>query len=470
METKPTRNFLFYLSIIVFALILLFVLVKSSVMIHDFPSSDFSSHLAKIFFMHDTGFGKTIYWFSGYYPFLDYPPLSSIIGAFFFWITKNIGLSLYMLMILIVFLCFTGFLFLKSIKKWSFKETLFFFLLFLANPVTSVWFFEVGRVTEFLGWVSLIFIFGFVYKYKDSDFDKKFFLIIIPLSLSIISHPASFFLSFFPLLVLLIAKIKKPRQIFSLCLSVLIALLITSFYWFPMIQSRSDQVYAFNLSSTYSSNLLPVERFYAFLFPIIIFLFLFFKKNSKHTLIPLLILAVIYITHLIGFIPVYNYIFSRSYAILILLFLIVDSDISITKKKLFLILAILFSISSLVFFNFVTISDYDAAKKSINLLERHAPENFVIISNNIDQGIIKDVYSYAPIYLNYTTPFGWFTQAETLDLANKRRDLNSQNCTLIKSTSDELKVDLIISDECSLLEDCGFKLVDKEDYLCLMET
>ena len=212
-----------------------------------------------------------------------------------------------------------------------------------------------------------------------------------------------------------------------------------------------------------------VERVYVFLFPVIFFFFLILKKNRNHALIPLLILAVVYITHLIGFIPIYNYIFSRSYAILILLFFIVDSEVSITKKKIFLTLAILFSISSLVFYNFVTIDDYDSAKKAINLLERHDPGSFVIISGGMDQGIVKDIYSYAPIYLNYTTPFGWFTQAETLELATKRSELNSQNCTLIKSTVKELNVDIIISEKCSLLEECGFNLVDKEDYLCLVE-
>jgi uncharacterized membrane protein len=287
MDKKPVGIF-FYLAVLVALFILLFVLISSSRMVYEFPSSDFSSHLAKIYFMHDTGFGKTPYWFSGYYPFLDYPPLSSIIGAFFFSLTENIGLSLYLLMVLIVFLFFAGFLFLKSIKKWNFKETILFFLLFLANPVTSIWFFEVGRVTEFLAWASLIFIFGFVYRYKDIDLDAKFFWIVIPLSLSILSHPAIFFLSFFPLLVLFISKIKKPKQILFLAASVLIPLIITSFYWFPMLQERLGHSYAFNLSETYFSNLLPVERFYAFLFPIAAFLFLFFKKIPNTPLFPCL--------------------------------------------------------------------------------------------------------------------------------------------------------------------------------------
>jgi hypothetical protein len=146
-----------------------------------------------------------------------------------------------------------------------------------------------------------------------------------------------------------------------------------------------------------------------------------------------------------------------------------DSNISFSKSKILLSIAILFSLSSLVFFNFITINDYDSAKKSISLLERHEPGNFVIVSGNIDQGIVKDIYSYAPIYLNYTTPFGWFTQAETIELADKRSDLNSLDCTKINQAVDELKIELIISDECSLLDKCGFNLVDKEDYLCLME-
>lgn len=464
-----------WIYILVAGVILFYVLLILSKMIYHFPSSDFTSSITKIWFMSNTGMGKTIYWYSDYYPFLQYPPFASFIGAIIYSFINNLAAVLYIEILLMILFCFFGFLFLKQIKQLTWLDTVIYFLIFLINPVTTGWFFKYGRTTEFLGWVCLIFIFGFVYKYKDKELDKGIFLLIIPLTLSILSHPTAFLLSFFPLGGLIISKIKKPKQIAILIFILFFVMVLSSFWVFPMVMARISGKYV-SLILTPWGDIGPLEKIvYPIFFSILALIILILKRGSRYMIWPILLVSIIYSTGLERITPIYNSIPPRPYAILLILFLIFESKKEWLKINLLILAIILFSLTSLFFFNssIIKFSSSDSFfNSSINLLGKNSADSFLIIKDDsYSSEVVNDIYSYVPIYLNYTTPYGWFSQEETPNLYNLKKDLNSDNCSLIKSALIELKVKKVISDKCDFLSnECKLSLIDKENKVCLYKV
>ena len=474
IQKKTLIRLLKNVFIIVALFILFYVLIYLFPMTYIFPSADFSSAVAKIWFMSDTGFGKTPYWYSGYYPFLQYPPISSLLGAIIYKLIGNLGASLYLEIIGFMILGFLGFLLLKKIRNWNLKETIIYYLIFFVNPLTLPWFFKIGRTNELLGWILAIFSCYFIYKYKEKDLDKKFFLIIIPLTLIIISHPVAFFLLMFPFLGLFISKLKKPKELLKIISVIVISLILTSFWWIPfftvrVVESQYVEVFGEVL------NKIKLERFYSIIFPLTAGLFLLTKRISKYMSLPIILISVLYITDAYMLFPLLNTIYARSYAIMILLLLILEFKKEDLNKIWVLLLIGIIALAGFAVYNnpgnhydpyAITKGDY---KDYTDLFARNSPDSFIIISKYSYHP--ETLYSYAPVYFKYTTPLGWFYQEETKDLNLLKENLNSENCSILSNSINKLNVNLIFSDKCDIISNCiiNFSKIDSQGEVCLYQ-
>jgi hypothetical protein len=466
--------------VIAAATILLSVIYQLSLMTYFFPANDFMGTIAKIWFFSESKFGISPYWYSGMHLFDLYPPFGIILAYFIYNIVGNLGASLFLEVFVFIIILLIGFFLFGKLKGISKLDTFFLFLIFIINPITTSWFFKYGRTTEFSGWIFFVFVLYFAYRYKERSLDRYFPLIVIPMTLMLFSHPAPALMSSFPMLALLISKINKPEQFLAIILAILLSLLISSIWWLPMIKARSTGDYVNFVELRLSSKGVGFLEYliYPVLFTSLALYLIFSKKNSKYTAIPISALVIVYLVFVISLVTenkmllsIFNTLSLRIFPIAIFLILVAETKKEWLSNKRIIVVAALFSLGAIYFINPINYpysTDNALFGDSVKLLERNEPGRFIAIYN--DNYFPVTLYSYAPIYHNYTTPYGWFVQQESSELALLKKDLESGDCNKINSAIKKLDVKLIISDQCEkLMNECKLMKIDNEKSVCLLQ-
>jgi len=101
--------------------------------------------------------------------------------------------------------------------------------------------------------------------------------------------------------------------------------------------------------------------------------------------------------------------------------------------------------------------------------------SFIIIDPPNPTSYVKAYYSYAPIYLNLTTPSGWST-SELSEAHNKllikiTDEFKNRKCADFKQTSEILELKNIIAYNgfCSIKEKCNLKEIIIKNNACLIK-
>ena len=480
------NKYLYYIPIILFALILIIKLLQLSKMIYLFPSYDFSGHLSFLYFLKEYGFHNfNPNWYNAYggdIVLMLYPPGFSFYSLVFYQFIDNIQLAFYLSIAFLHVIGFIGILILGKVLKFSYIKRIFLFLFFYANPVSIPWFYFNGRLPEMLAWTLSFYLLAIIFYYKNKKLDKKFYILTpIIFSLMLLSHPlitllfAIFFLGLF--------LIKSNKEKTKIILSCLFILILTSFWLIDFIKG-------YNIIAAYTPSYRiyehPTEVFYSILFPLLFFIILFFNIKIKKVImkkeilfyLPLMLIALLYITRLFLLIPVLRSIEPRSYGILLILIsslLILNLKINKKAPKLiyfvtFFILIIIPIISFVRYYEPLGFSLYTEDNKDILTILPTVKDSFIAIGKN--SYAMHHLYSFAAVKYNLTTPFGWGMQEIQPEVKRDKKDLetsiNNKDCKSFSMVIEKLNVKEIIAykDKCDFLKTCNLNVKAKTENYC----
>jgi hypothetical protein len=492
-----------YFPVILLMAFFIFKLIDQSQIIHQFPldqNNDISAHLGQLHFLKEYGFHQEVpNWYNGYTLFLNYPIAWYFLTLPLYTLLENILLATFLSHILLYIIGFIFFLILGRVAKLSLIRSIFFYLIFYANPVAIGNFIKLGRLTELTGLTFFVAFFVVLLYFKEKPFNIIALLIFILIYSSIIlAHPSWIILSSLIIPSFFLLKNKKER--FLIMMAFFMSLLITSFWLFPFLLTAQ----ASSLETFYGSVRLITftkdfffDNLISFVVPIFMWFTAFFyfkilksnvsKKEFKNELffyiIPLIV-SFLYITRIILFIPIINRPYPDSYHMLFIflsIFLFLRTPLSsypLTLKKVIklslLSLPFIFIISSSIFIsNFRANNNID--KEIISLLPQLGLDDKFLIEKVPYPTSQLAFYSYAAIYHNLSTSSGWIIQGIDATyseiLIRIRKDMQEKNCkNLLKNLRTINTTKMITSNEyCKKMQDCGMKLLRKTENICLLD-
>ncbi len=499
MKSELHDKWLFF-PIILLAIHFIYRLIDQSKLLYTFPldiTNDISSYMAQLFFLGECGFHKLCpYWYNGFISFQFYPP-----GWYFFTfpiykIFNDVLIATYLSLILIFVIGFILLYKFGKLQKLSKIKRLAFFFLFFGNAIAVGNFIRLGRITELFSWIVFISIMIVLFYYKDRKLDYKFFLFFIPLyALQIITHPTeviliqSIFLGFF--------LIKKGKEKTYFILAIIASLLLSSFWWVPFMTNlyTKSSVLEYTLSEIlwdFSGEWL-LTNIAAFFIPLALFITFYFYWKSEHKsreeLLfygPMLIVSLIFFLRLTPFIPLLKRVYPDPHMTFFLFFIILFflmTNFTIYSKfikrsvLISLILIPIISVSANIYHT-PKFQEYTELERStLELLEK-VEGKFLLYGPPEKTSYSKAYYSYAPIYLNLSTPLGWaniFIKPEEREILLRLNlklalSIKNQQCNDLKKLFVEAQATELITYDphCSRVIECGFTQKIKKNNVCLL--
>ena len=488
-----------YIPIILLGIYLIFRIIDQSQMINVFPlhyTNDSPAYMAMLYFLAKYGYHSLVpNWLNGFVLFQFYPP-----GWFYFtlpiyYLTKNIQLSTFISLLVILISIFLTIFILGKQQKFSIIKRIAFFLFLFGNSIAIGNFIRLGRLPEIFAWMNFIIICAFILYYKDHEINKNFYWIILPLAVLMLSHPGVIFIFFSSFIWLTFIIIKKRKEKIKIIISFVISLILSSFWWVPFILSVIKEKTMvshpfFREAILITKDWLPTF-IVSFIIPIILWITFYYywksKNKSKKELIlfgPLILLSILFFFKIPIFIPILKNIFPDIYMFAFMffsLFFFFSTNFDLINKKLkvlILIFIILFpiisiSVSMLHTSNFVVHTELE--KDAISLLP-NVKERFLVIQSPSPTLYDRAFYAYSAIYYNLSTSSGYTTfGTEPKDYGEKLADLDRNfkdiPCKEIKDNLNYLKTKEIITfdENCNKLYNCGFVQIAKKNNVCLYQ-
>jgi hypothetical protein len=481
------------ISSLILLLNLAFRLVDQSQLISSFPldfTNDWSSYMAQLFFLKECGFQSFCpYWFNGFTTFLLISPAWFFFVYPFYSLTNNVLLTIYLSLLVTYVSFFVLFISFGKLLKLSRLKSIFFFTFFAANAIAIGNFVRLGRIHEFFGLFFLIFLIFLFLHYRNKSLDKKSLLIFPIYTIVILSHQTTAILASIFIFSFFLTRNVKEKAIISFY--VLLSLIASSFWWVPYISNFFDSL---GKNIVLTENLLTLNPEYllqniatTFIsLAVLLVFYLYVKSNNlnfKKEFIffhPVLILSLLLLTRILVFIPVIKYVYPDSYNyifIFFILFFFLKTNLDYFKKNLrnILTISILFISILSIFFNivhtplFVPHSPED--KLTLETLE-YVDGKFMIVFFPEQASYAKAYYSYAPIYLNLSTPHGWYsyTNQPYMDIVQSIGSyLQEKDCTSLVSSLTNLNTSNLITynEHCATLRNCGLIEVHTNSPICL---
>jgi uncharacterized membrane protein len=459
-------------SFILLATSTVFILTKLSVIAFDFPKGDYAGHLARVWFLEKYGYSEIPNWYNGFDFFSHYPPLFYFIADIFYKFIGNLLLSFYFSILFVFLIGFLIFFYFRNFfgKK---KEFITLFIILFANPFTTYCIIT-GRIPEILSWTFFPLVFGISWKiFKQKKLEKVDFIILtLSLLLIILSHIFVLIVSCITILCSFLFSNNKIK--IFLVGSVVLSLVLSSFWLIKFLRANPQPMGGI---SSWGYNVV-LYRFVPSLIFILTCLLVFKKMKSEIAFfLPILIVAILFGTYIIDYIPVLNSVFLTTYGIFLIFssyFILFKSDSKISK----LVIVVL----NLSFF---LINIYGLKSSSGFLLKDH-PEYYQManLSLNLPVGsrfvvlpefyISREysVYSFAAVYGNLSTPFGHYPQIAPEKVNKLEIELNSsfvaKNCKKVEDISKELFFNYIITrnDFCKIC----FNEILRKNSTCVLKV
>lgn len=478
-----------YLPALILWIYLALRLIDHSKLLFHFPldyTNDISSYMAQLFFLDKCGFHQFCpYWYNGFTAFQFTPPAWFFFTLPLYWIFNDVKIATYVSTVLIFLIGLISFILFGRLFNFSLIKRLAYFVFFLGNAIAIGNFIRLGDVHQLFGWVNFaIFAFIILY-YKDKKIKTGFYWSILFLSIVVLSHQTIAILAPFILIGLFLVKRKKERL--KIIAVSLLSLLITSFWWIPYITgfwgiSGSKHILTKSLLSLDIRDL--PQNIAAIIIPLAFLITFYYywntrdrNKNELLFFTPIIFLVLILLFRVAYYIPILKYVYPDSYLYLFIfftVFMFFQLDVELIKLKRLipsaLIILSIISVSIGIFYTPNFMLPNDTGDRTIKILE-NVDDKFIIFGKGTEV-YNKAVYSYAPIYLNLSTPEGWYFifDEDQLELSRKTRsDLEHENCTGLKNDLNLLgaKYAIAYDEQCEKFKKCGF--IEKENLgnVCL---
>lgn len=482
----------FLIPILLLGFNFIFRLVDQSKLLKYFPLdrvNDMSSYMAQLFFLKVCGFHNFCpYWYNGFIAFKFSPP-----GWYFFTyplylLFGDVKVASYFSMLTSFILLFLVIWVFGKYVKWSAIKRTAFFLFVFGNALAVGGFIRSGRFHELFAWLWFILIFFLFYYHLDKNLDWKFYLTGLFFGFSILTYQSVGV--FASLLFLGFFLYKKGFDRIKIVFSVIIGLLISSFWWWPFIRDMEESTitswnqfgYLFSFSP---KDILTI--FVSFVLPLALFIiFFFYYKSLKFKRIilfylPFLILSFLFLTRLIIFIPILKDIFPDPYLLFFFfLFFFFLFNLELDKlnkifKFLILFCFILFSIVSIfinIFHTPLFIIPGEESAQILSLFE-NVNDRYVMIGNFSFVSYPLSFYSYIPVYENLSSVSGKYLHMTSIsyyeNLNNLYSSFEQKDCSKFKYLLNKLNTVYVITTIENCNDDCLSKISETKGGFCLLK-
>ena len=489
MNKNKSLSLALALSSILLVVNLLFRLVDQSKLLRFFPfdyTNDISSYMAQLFFLKTCGFHAFCpYWYQGFTNFLFQAP-----GWYFF------AYPLYLLFgdvkaatyTSVVFLYLIGFLVLFFLyKKFQFSrlQRIFFFAVFFGNALVLGNLLRLGRVHELFAWVVFLLFAFFMLYYRNRQLSPAFYLSGLFYGLLILSNQNVAILA--SLFYLSLFFVKQGKEKVGVVFSGILGLALSSFWWVPflthlfegslLVGNYGRTALSFTYGLVWTQIPLTLTSF-AFLF-----FYVFSWSSHKEDRVffaPFVALSALVFFRLIGLLPLFDDILPDYYSTLLIflcLFLFLRSRAEKFPFSRFLSIALVIVAVLSVSVNLVKTPFFvepDQNVEDLTFLLSSLEGSFVLhgsLPSNVYAGA---VYSYAPIYYNLTTPFGWYAHVAPVvyrdALFFDARQL-SYTCENVQAYLHRWSVNNFLSygDACMFLSSCAFGTFASRGSFCVLQ-
>lgn len=475
-----------YLPILILAINFIIRLINQSKIIKQFPLdfvNDVSAFIAELHFLVVCGFHNFCpYWYNGFVNFQLSTPGWHFFTYPIYLIFNDYLKAVYISIVLIFLLSFIVIYKFGAINKIGKEKRFLFFFLLFTNAAAIGNYIRLGRLPEFFSFFLFVLFAFIILYYKNKKLDWKFFLLIPIYSLIIFTHPTFAVISSFLWISIFLVKDWKSK--FMIGASVLASLILISFWLLPYVTNFYDSA---GISKPIGENLLRfegqflLENIASLIIPVV-FLFVFFlyikkRKYDKKELLfysPIIFIALLLLSRLSAFIPVMKYVYADVYmGFLIFFTLFIFFKNFKINKKFFIAITVIAILSVLInFLHTPWFSEHTQLEKDTLEIMNDIDTSFLMTDAYSRTSYGKAYYSYAPIYLNITTPSGWAKVAE-FDYYNNLREFSSsvknKDCNILRKKAIELNNDYVISynEDCGFLETCNLTKINQINNVCL---
>lgn len=451
---------------------------------------DFYSYGPILYFLKQCGFhAPCSYWYNGFTTFLAAPPGWYFFTYPFYYLTDNLRLSYYISYFLVFVLIGISIWFLGKRVGMTAIQRFAFFAFFIGNNVfmnTA----RLARIPEIFSWLFFIIGFFILYYFKNRTLNSRFYWLIIPYTLSILSYHAVAILFSFLLLGYFFIDMRKHFK--PLFIVVLSSLLLSSFWWgYTLLHLNQTtllnvlagveawwQFDSFAHFTSIATIVLPLLTFFSF--------FLYYKTNKQLSnlsfFLPSLILFFFFFIGVLPFVPILRQIYTHIYfSFMIFLILIfafetnyktwkLPSDTLITLCLIFVaLLTISINIYNTPFFDKPSVE-----QEKLATLLKEVDGTFIMVGSLLAiQSHRTAYYSYAAVELDKKTVEGHYpaeasnTYLQETNLIHQ--GIASGDCEAFITTSRAYSVSYFLGygPVCTTLSTCGLQEVNSLPPACL---
>jgi len=341
------------------------------------------------------------------------------------------------------------------------------------------------------GLFFLVTLFFILIKYKSKELDRYFFLSLPVSAIAFLSHQTTaIFVSIFFFWFCLIRRRLQEKALAFVCFLSMLA--TTSFWWIPYLGNFSD---SYGAGVVLTNMLFSLEADYilqtvitSLLCLMVIFFFATYIRTNRLSLrdefvfyFPLLLLAVLVFFRAVVFLPVLKHLSPDSYNYIFIFFstyFFLRTNFRLLSYWLYSLMVPLILIAS---FTSVIVSVYYTPLFqphtavdvfTLDALE-HTSGSFLIYFIPGGASYDKAYYSYAPIYLNLTTSYGWYSVPpkdyknlieKEIGPAIKVGDCNNIAALLRQAEASEV---VTFNSHCTTLNSCGFVIRYSNEIACV---
>jgi len=480
MEYIKDRHF--YFLVVILGAVFVVNFIKISSIMQYFPLHSFTDgtgYIGRLTLLIKYGYhGFAPNWYNGFIVLKHYAP-----GWFFFtlpiyWLTKNVLISTFISMLVSYIFSLIFFILLGKTFKLSIIKSISFFLLFYLSPTAFVNFFILGRPPELLA--ITIFILGFVLIYKVKTWNTRN-LILFFLFFSLLSLQQQGVTILFTFLVAGLLLTLTWQKRFYIVLGMLGAMLLSSFWWIPFLDYKGTGVEL--ITGIGLDNFISIGSLITLIFLVSFYFYWNGRHRNKRDLLffsPILVIAVLYLTRIVAFMPFFNKIWPNSYNLFfsfLTIFFILRTNFQPNIRKiitmglyiiplLFLLIPVIYPVQSF---------EYNDVDKETLSIFKDVNDRMLIVYTNDTSISTRSLVAYATLHHNVTTPDGWGEFSVSKDLFKKvesAKYIENKSCADIQKSFDELEIKQIVglSNACTILSDCGYIYKIKKENVCLFQS
>ncbi|MDP3729006.1 MAG: 6-pyruvoyl-tetrahydropterin synthase-related protein [bacterium] len=454
--------------------------------------NDISSYITLVYFFKEYGFlGFVPDWYNGFILFNTYPP-GWVVYDYLFYITiGNLLLATFISTLCLYLLGFIGIWLIGKEIKISKIKIIAFFLFVFANPMLIGAVLKQGRLPSLMALVLFVYLVYICLYFKDQEINWRIIFLSLIYAAIILTHQPEAILGGIFILGLIFLK-KNKERIYVIGATTL-GVILSLFWVIPFI--HYVRAYHF-LDLGFSNWILDFEGYFwnnligiIISLGVLVFFLIYYKQRNKtQDLIffsPVLILALLYLSRLISFIPLIKNIYIDPYNDFFLFFLtlfLVSLDYKNINKKIkggiiigliiFSILGVLYNLTQTPYMEDRT----DLEQNFLNLIPQIEGKYIFMFSEPLDT-YSSAYYGYSTIYYDKYTVSGWgiiYKEYEyTLELeGNITQYFKERDCDPLLSTLKDFNTTEILTygiDCEALTNDCKLPVVNTSGDACLLK-